>query len=766
MLLSLNSNHKARVAATAFKNLKEFDILRPRRGCRAGRQIKSKVITTSPVRSHSSSSATSFYTLRQTSPDHVNLAVWNAQSICNKSTEFVQYVVDHGIDVVSITETWLRENDSSIITACKPDGYNFHSFPRSTGRGGGFAVVSNLPSVFNRLDQFQSFEACETVIKTVSKRFTLLTIYRPPPHPTLQFFSDILTLLEQYSLSSNLVNTGDFNIHIDDPSNIHTARLLDIIHSLNLTQLINSSTHKQGHTLDLVITNNPNLVKISLVHEYPLSDHFFLHVTLDARIPAPAKKFVTFRKFNNIDINILDRRIAHSLSNFSDDMDVNNAITQYNNTLTLLRDELAPLKYKTVSNHASPAWFTNNCRIAKQARHSRVSYLQSKIDGCGHDLRALFKLANKLLGRTTVANLPPSSSKLQLATDFNTFFVDKTKRLRQSISIKSEVSSFTAASHPSCHITNIESFETVSEDTVAKLLISMAPKSCDLDPFPTKIVRKLNCTVSLFRSLVNSSLSSGIFPDSLKIGIITPLLKKSTLDPHSFINYRPVTNIPFVAKIIEKVVCLILVKFLNSNNLFDSYQSDFRKAHSTESAVMKVNNDILQALDNGYCTLSVYLDLSAAFDTIDHSILIDRLSALGLSGTVLTWFNSYIKSRQQSVRVESAISVPGPVNFGVPQAMDLDLQCNDIQHMRNLNIPRCVKPTDFSIKTNQLHHFADASESGYEAVTYLRMTDVNDKIHCSILMSKSRLAPLKGMTIQLLLVELEIPLLESIGRIV
>ncbi|XP_033122107.1 lysosomal aspartic protease-like [Anneissia japonica] len=196
-------------------------------------------------------------------------------------------------------------------------------------------------------------------------------------------------------------------------------------------------------------------------------------------------------------------------------MDVNNAITQYNNTLTLLRDELAPLK----SNHASPAWFTNNCRIAKQARHSLVSCLQSKIDGCGHDQRALFKLANKLLGRTTVANLPPSSSKLQLATDFNTFFVDKIKRLRQSISIKSEVSSFTAASHPSCHITKLESFETVSEDTVAKLLISMAPKSCDLDPFPTKIVRKLKCAVSLFRSLVNSSLSSGIFPDSLKIAL-------------------------------------------------------------------------------------------------------------------------------------------------------------------------------------------------------------------------------------------------------
>ncbi|XP_033127866.1 uncharacterized protein LOC117125477 [Anneissia japonica] len=399
-------------------------------------------------------------------------------------------------------------------------------------------------------------------------------------------------------------------------------------------------------------------------------------------------------------------------------MDVNNAITQYNNTLTLLRDELAPLKSKTVSNHASPAWFTNNCRIAKQARRkaerkwlksqdhcdfaedkiqcniyhrtledSRVSYLQSKIDGCGHDQRALFKLANKLLGRTTVANLSPSSSKLQLATDFNTFFVDKIKRLRQStgISIKSEVSSFTAASHPSCHITKLESFETISEDTVAKLLIPMAPKSCDLDPFPTKIVRKLKCAVSLFRSLVNSSLSSGIFPDSLKIGIITSLLKKSTLDPHSFINYQPVTNIPFVAKIIEKVVCSILVKFLNSNNLFDSYQSAFRKAHSTESAVMKVNNNILQALDNGYCTLSVYLDLSAAFDTIDHSILIDRLSALGISDKTEVL---YIKPKRrlnvpiiENIRVGDTYIIPSSEVRHISVTFDSTLSM--IRHITN-----------------------------------------------------------------------------------
>ncbi|XP_033105187.1 uncharacterized protein LOC117107594 [Anneissia japonica] len=123
------------------------------------------------------------------------------------------------------------------------------------------------------------------------------------------------------------------------------------------------------------------------------------------------------------------------------------------------------------------------------------------------------------------------------------------------------------------------------------------------------------------------------------------------------------------------------------------------------------------------------------------------------------------------------------LNYGWDDVIPPDIaeqwgrRLKDIQLMRNLNIPRSVKPTDFNIKSNQLHNFADASETGYGAVTYLRMTDVNDKIHCSILMSKSRLAPLKGMTIprleltaaveaikmdELLRRELEIPLLESV----
>ena len=171
--------------------------------------------------------------------------------------------------------------------------------------------------------------------------------------------------------------------------------------------------------------------------------------------------------------------------------------------------------------------------------------------------------------------------------------------------------------------------------------------------------------------MINASLSSGTVPDSLKNGIIIPLLKKPSLDPSLFANYRPITNIPFLSKVFEKVVASALVKYLDENQLFDPYQSAYRKGHSTESALLKVYNDMLVARDKGHCVLSVYLDLSAAFDTIDHIILIRRLSEIGVSDTPLAWFLSYLSSRHQSVLVNSVLSEPLAVKCGVPQGSTL-----------------------------------------------------------------------------------------------
>ncbi|MDF4386599.1 reverse transcriptase family protein [Vibrio parahaemolyticus] len=168
--------------------------------------------------------------------------------------------------------------------------------------------------------------------------------------------------------------------------------------------------------------------------------------------------------------------------------------------------------------------------------------------------------------------------------------------------------------------------------------------------------------------MINISLLTGYVPQSFKVAVIKPLLKKPTLDPEVLANYRPISNLPFLSKILEKVVADQLCDFLHDNNLFEEFQSGFRVHHSTETALVKITNDLLIASDKGLVSVLVLLDLSAAFDTIDHQILLQRLDHLiGLKGSALSWFKSYLSDRFQFVDVRNESSLRTKVCFGVPQ---------------------------------------------------------------------------------------------------
>ena len=196
------------------------------------------------------------------------------------------------------------------------------------------------------------------------------------------------------------------------------------------------------------------------------------------------------------------------------------------------------------------------------------------------------------------------------------------------------------------------------------------PKSCSLDPLPTCLVREnVDVLAPLITQIINLSLLSGVVPKALKAAIVTPLLKKQNLDPNTLKNYRPVSQLPFVSKILEKAVLKQCKSFLTNNNLYEVNQSAYRQNHSTETTVLNVLEELLTNMDNRKVSLVACLDLSAAFDTIDHSILMTRLkTSFGFEGVVLRWFDSYLSARTQSVHVEnSPPSVSVPLLYGVPQ---------------------------------------------------------------------------------------------------
>uniref|UniRef100_A0A669DF59 Reverse transcriptase domain-containing protein n=1 Tax=Oreochromis niloticus TaxID=8128 RepID=A0A669DF59_ORENI len=159
-----------------------------------------------------------------------------------------------------------------------------------------------------------------------------------------------------------------------------------------------------------------------------------------------------------------------------------------------------------------------------------------------------------------------------------------------------------------------------------------------------------------------------IFPESLKTAVIKPILKKDNLDKTQMNNYRPISNLPFLSKIIEKAVSQQLNYFLKQNNCYDAFQSGFRQNHSTETALTKVFNDICLNTDSGTMSVLVLLDLSAAFDTVDHNILLKRLESwAGLSGTVLNWFKTYLENRKYFVSIDNFTSEQTCITCGVPQ---------------------------------------------------------------------------------------------------
>ena len=147
-----------------------------------------------------------------------------------------------------------------------------------------------------------------------------------------------------------------------------------------------------------------------------------------------------------------------------------------------------------------------------------------------------------------------------------------------------------------------------------------------------------------------------------------PLLKKPNLDENELCNFRPVSNLSFMSKILEKLVLRQLLDHLHANCLMESYQSAYKAYHSTETAPLKVSSDILSGLDDGNVCILTLLDLSAAFDTIDHDILLQRLEiTFGLSGNVLSWFASYLTDREQTVHIGNFKSSSMHLEYGVPQ---------------------------------------------------------------------------------------------------
>ena len=311
--------------------------------------------------------------------------------------------------------------------------------------------------------------------------------------------------------------------------------------------------------------------------------------------------------------------------------------------------------------------FRAQCRLVnRMTRTCRQEYYQAKISENKHNSKELYKVVNGLLHRAKESVIPPKDNPSELASDFNTFFTDKITSIRRNLETMYEPPE---EKHPDVSVPSMAQFDPTDATELRKIIMNAPKKSCSLDPMPTWLLNScLDEVIPILVNIINMSLKSGVVPNSLKHALVTPLLKKSSLDASVLKNYRPVANLTFLSKTLERVVASRLLSHLTANNLHGPFQSAYRPCHSTETALIRVQNDILTSLDKGNMVILVLLDLSAAFDTIDHNILLTRMEHdAAISGTCLQWFASYLANRQQSVLVKGCESSKIEVTYGVPQ---------------------------------------------------------------------------------------------------
>ena len=644
----------------------------------------------------------------------LNMVSFNCRSIRNKVVPVLSYLQDYKIDICMLQETWLNKGDSAIIQEIKDHGYNIHSQRRLKGEtGGGVAILSKPNIQVRRCEsrvKYNCFEYISCTVHTMDKTFRIINIYKLPyskKHPVTNkmFFDEFSNLMEtQITLPGELIITGDFNCHIEKLDNKKDRNdLLLLVDSFNLHQYVTGVTHVLGGTLDLIMTATEGLAKeVEIIDDRLGSDHHPITFKVYCSI-IPDNGYIVFsrRKYKELDIENFKTHLSEAfVSHPFEDLDARDAVTLYNKIVKDTLDIHCPVTTTRTKKRPSSPWFTKELQEIKRLKRrcervyrklgtklsknayksakkrynssmtaTREEYYKNKLDETKKDMKSMYKTLNRVLGQEKQLIYPTNKNAKSVANEMSDFFLDKITNIRESISQAYTPSFEKEMSHEKPDVKPLKKFSELTSDDVKCLLKGMNNKSCDLDPMPTWLLKEcIGVLLPVLTHIINSSLKSNSFPDLLKCATITPIIKDPDGDCELYRNYRPISNTSFIAKLLEKSALNQINQHIDSNNLHSEFQSGYRKYHSCETATLKVVDDIKRDIEKGNLSALLLLDMSAAFDTVDHSTLLNRLSkSYGIKDGAAEWIQSYLTGRTFSVRVNGQDSKIKNVLFGVPQ---------------------------------------------------------------------------------------------------
>ena len=399
-------------------------------------------------------------------------------------------------------------------------------------------------------------------------------------------------------------------------------------------------------------------------------------------------------------------------------------VSSLNGELSRVYDTLAPLKECKVNLRAKQPWYNQQMKALKRKvckyekkwlkykldslwvafkkvrnsyfgllKKKKKSSIQNKIQECTKDSRKLHTLVSNLTTKQVEQEWPAHTSNEELVESFASHFQGKIDKIRDLLKNKPHYSPEDEEAP------ELQSFAPMTQKEVSEVISSL--KSCELDPIPTTIFKvMLPKILPLITMIVNMSLGDGVFCREWKSAVVRPLLKKLGLEL-IFPNYRPVSNLTFISKVIERCMLLQVSKHCEEYQLQPDYQSAYREHYSCKTTILKISNDILWGMEAQSITSLVALDLSAAFNTVDHEILLSILSnKYGIKSKALKWFDQYLRPRSFKVTVNGAYSKEKDLGVSVPQgscagANIFNLYCSPLQD---------VVPDDLQLSGFADHH--------------------------------------------------------------